>query len=108
LLKSLLGYYYLVKKRKLIFSIFPELSMVVFVMTPWDDPVPLQRSWCLFEMFSSIVVQADMHVVIPAAQHAAFKQAVARQQLRCHHGYAGETGRAASDSQQRGRPAANL
>ncbi len=53
-----------------------SIGTVVFVMTPWDDPVPLQRAWCLFEMFSSIVVQADMHVVIPAAQHDAFEQAV--------------------------------
>jgi hypothetical protein len=51
-------------------------SVLLAVMTPWDDPIPLQRVWYLFEMYSAIDVQADLHIAIPSSQREAFKAAI--------------------------------
>ena len=43
-----------------------DIGSVLLVMTPWDDPIPpVKRVWCLFEMYSAIDVQADMHIAFP-------------------------------------------
>jgi tetratricopeptide (TPR) repeat protein len=52
------------------------IGSVLLCMLPWDNPIPLTRAWCLFEMYSTIDVAAQMHVAIPASQRPAFKQAM--------------------------------
>lgn len=46
-------------------------------MSPWSDPLPLQRAWCLFEMYSTMVTEAHMHVMIPGSQLVPFAEAIA-------------------------------
>ncbi len=53
-----------------------DIGSVLLVMTPWDDPIPLQRVWCLFGMYRNIDVLADMHTAIPSSQREAFKAAI--------------------------------
>ena len=53
-----------------------DIGSVLLVMTPWDDPIPLWRVWCLFEKYSAIDVQADMHIAFPFFQREAFKAAI--------------------------------
>ena len=51
-----------------------DIGSVLLVMTPWDDPIPLQRVWCLFKKYSTMDVQADMHIAIPSSQREAFTE----------------------------------
>ncbi len=53
-----------------------DICSVLLVMTPWDDPIPLQRVRCLFKMYSTIGVQADMHIAFPSSHREAFKAAI--------------------------------
>jgi Flp pilus assembly protein TadD len=54
-----------------------SIGSVLLVMTPWDRPIPLTRAWCLFEIYSTIDVDARMHVSIPASQRREFQTAMA-------------------------------
>eukprot|EP00047_Mylnosiga_fluctuans_P010598 m.17122 g.17122 ORF g.17122 m.17122 type:complete len:737 (-) comp3210_c0_seq1:123-2333(-) len=53
------------------------IGTVLLVMTPWDKPIPVTRAWCLFEMYSTMVTEAQMHVMIPGSQLVPFAEAVA-------------------------------
>jgi hypothetical protein len=37
----------------------------------WDNPIPLGRSWCVFEMGTTLRVRAEMKVIMPPADVAA-------------------------------------
>lgn len=53
-----------------------SIGSVLLIMTPWDNPIPLSRAWCLFEMYSTIEVNAQMNVGIPASQKPNFERAI--------------------------------
>ena len=53
-----------------------DIGSVLLVMTPLDDPIPLWRVWCLFEKYSAIDVQADMHIAFPFFQREAFRTVI--------------------------------
>ena len=55
-----------------------SIGRVMLVMSPWNNPVPLTRAWCLFEIYSTIVGEAEMNVVIPSGEIASFKEAMGR------------------------------
>jgi hypothetical protein len=42
------------------------------VLAPWHDPVPLQRGWCLFEIYSTIVTQSRFEVAMTQSSREAF------------------------------------
>ncbi|KAI8618074.1 hypothetical protein BC830DRAFT_1079451 [Chytriomyces sp. MP71] len=50
------------------------IGNVVLVMQPWDDPKPLKRSWCLFEIFTANVTNSTFKISMPAAQRSVFLQ----------------------------------
>lgn len=37
----------------------------LLVLTPWDEPVALSRSWCLFEIYSTITTGGTLHCSTP-------------------------------------------
>lgn len=49
-----------------------NIGNVLLIMAPWNDPIPLKRAWCLFEIFSAIDVHAKMNIAIPSSQHDEF------------------------------------
>lgn len=49
-----------------------RIGHVALVLAPWDDPVPLTRAWCLWEIFSAFVSDARLTIHVPKAQRAAF------------------------------------
>ncbi|EGD78506.1 mbre TPR repeat protein [Salpingoeca rosetta] len=53
------------------------IGHVLLVLTPWHDPVPLTRAWCLWEIFCS-ASQEDVQLTIrlPNAERDALKEAV--------------------------------
>ena len=42
----------------------------------WADPVPRGRAWCVFEMGTTLKVRAEMKVIMPPSDVAAFKHAL--------------------------------
>ncbi|EGD74241.1 mbre TPR repeat protein [Salpingoeca rosetta] len=52
-----------------------SIGQVLLVLTPWSDPVPLTRAWCLWEIFCAISRGDDVLLEIKLPQHQ-------RQELR--------------------------
>jgi tetratricopeptide (TPR) repeat protein len=44
----------------------------------WDNPVPLTRAWCVFEMGVTLAAKAKMEVIMPPQDAAAFKRALVK------------------------------
>ena len=44
------------------------IGRTVMVLTPWDSPVPLTRSWCLWELFCTVDTGAAFSVALPPEQ----------------------------------------
>jgi len=45
-----------------------DIGHTVLVLQPWHVPVPLTRSWCLWEIFSTLDAQVQLEVLMPPAQ----------------------------------------
>ena len=55
-----------------------DIGRTVLVLQPWDAPVPLTRSWCLWEIFSTLDGGAELHIALTPAQREAFQGALVR------------------------------
>ncbi|CAK4744789.1 unnamed protein product [Aphanomyces euteiches] len=44
------------------------------VMSPWNDPITLKRTWCVFEVYASIVENARFEIAMGKSQREAFLQ----------------------------------
>ena len=63
-----------------------SIGTVLQVMTPWDDPVPLKRAWCLWETFCALEMtdseskykETRLVIRLPPNQRQAFLDAVGR------------------------------
>ena len=49
-----------------------SIGYTLLVLDPWDKPIPLSRSWCIWEVYSTIVTGAKLHIAIPAHSQAEF------------------------------------
>eukprot|EP00505_MAST-04D_sp_SCG-Rhode-Island_P006188 Stramenopile-MAST_4_protein_6188 len=41
-----------------------NIGCTVLVLFPWEKPIPLTRSWCIWEVFSTLVTNARLEVVM--------------------------------------------
>ncbi|OQR92370.1 hypothetical protein THRCLA_08723 [Thraustotheca clavata] len=48
------------------------IGNVLMILHPWDNPVTLTRSWCVFEVYVSIVVNANFQVAMASNQATVF------------------------------------
>lgn len=48
----------------------------LLVLQPWNNPLPLTRSWCLWEILCTIRAKSTLEVALGAAQEAAFLAAL--------------------------------
>jgi len=47
----------------------------VLVLSPWSDPIPLKRSWCIYEIMHTILSEATrLEVVLPAREKKKLRQ----------------------------------
>ncbi|EGD78762.1 hypothetical protein PTSG_01739 [Salpingoeca rosetta] len=54
-----------------------QIGRVVLVLTPWNDPIPLTRAWCLWEIFCSLSQEnVELSIQLPHVQREALKGAV--------------------------------
>ncbi len=54
------------------------IGRTLLVLQPWDAPVPLTRSWCLWEIYSTLDGGSELQIVLTPAQHEAFQEALVR------------------------------
>ncbi len=54
-----------------------QIGVVLLVLSPWNDPVPITRAWCLWEIMCALGQPGVSLVVrLPTAQVALFKTGV--------------------------------
>lgn len=51
-----------------------QFGHVVMVLAPWDDPLPLTRAWCLFELYCSIESNCKFEVAMSRMQMMDFSE----------------------------------
>ncbi|GFH55521.1 TPR-like protein [Chaetoceros tenuissimus] len=49
-----------------------QLGHTVMVMAPWNDPIPYQRAWCIFEAYCTSVTDAKFEIAMSKNEHRAF------------------------------------
>ena len=55
-----------------------DIGCTVLVLQPWHAPLPLTRSWCLWEIFSTLDGGAELHIALSPAEREAFQYALVR------------------------------
>ena len=53
-------------------SAIRDFGRTVMVLAPWQDPIPLTRGWCLFEIYSTIVTESRFEVAMTKSSKEAF------------------------------------
>eukprot|EP00035_Acanthoeca_spectabilis_P016656 m.345245 g.345245 ORF g.345245 m.345245 type:complete len:659 (+) comp16554_c1_seq2:117-2093(+) len=53
-----------------------EIGHTLLVLSPWDDPIPLTRAWCLFEMYSTMRSGVKLSIALPDAERGRLRAAV--------------------------------
>eukprot|EP00045_Choanoeca_perplexa_P021779 m.7291 g.7291 ORF g.7291 m.7291 type:complete len:647 (+) comp8788_c0_seq1:78-2018(+) len=54
------------------------IGKVILVLSPWNDPIPLTRSWCLWELVSTaeLDTQVEFVVRLPSGEQEKFTEAI--------------------------------
>ena len=52
------------------------IGKTILVLSPWDDPVPLTRAWCLWEILSTLRCGAELDVCMMANEAFSFSKAL--------------------------------
>lgn len=53
-----------------------DIGQVLLILSPWNDPVPLTRAWCLFEIFNALRTTEKLHIQMPMRERQTLKTAV--------------------------------
>ena len=51
-------------------------NKILLVMTPWSNPRPLRRVWCLWEILQAVKLKATIRMVLPSKEKDAFMLAL--------------------------------
>ena len=55
-----------------------QMGTVLMILSPWNDPVPIQRAWCVWELFSCLSTEGHFKVAFPPDQLETFVDAVTK------------------------------
>ena len=53
-----------------------DFGHVVMVISPWKDPIPFRRAWCLFEMYVTKVTNSTFEVAMSEEEKADFLKTI--------------------------------
>jgi tetratricopeptide (TPR) repeat protein len=59
-----------------------EIGTTVMVLSPWSDPIPLTRAWCLYEIYCAIHTKSAFQVAMSSSEHRSFVAALG-QDINC-------------------------
>ncbi len=57
-------------------SAISDFRHVVMLLSPWEDPITLQRAWCLFEAYCSAKTNCRFEVALSGEQKRLFFEAI--------------------------------
>ncbi|XP_063723102.1 uncharacterized protein LOC134851102 [Symsagittifera roscoffensis] len=57
-------------------SIIGLIGTTLLVLSPWNNPIPLTRAWCLWEILCTVQEKAKLVVALPADQNKLFNEAI--------------------------------
>eukprot|EP00605_Chrysophyceae_sp_TOSAG23-4_P000662 GSChrysophyteH1.ASY1.ANO1.744.1 assembled CDS len=55
-----------------------KLGRVVMVLSPWNNPIPFTRAWCLWEIYCAVTTGSKFEVAITPNQYTAFVKGITR------------------------------
>ncbi|MFN9909593.1 MAG: hypothetical protein ACK56F_26330, partial [bacterium] len=58
------------------YTAIAEFKYTVMVLSPWHDPIPLQRAWCLFELYCTHDTGCRFEVALGEKGHKDFVDAI--------------------------------
>eukprot|EP00940_MAST-03C_sp_MAST-3C-sp2_P000261 g261.t1 len=50
-----------------------SIGHTLLVLHPWNEPIPLMRSWCIWEIYSTISTGAKLSIALPPSSRDAFR-----------------------------------
>ena len=53
-----------------------NFGCVVMVISPWENPLPFTRAWCLFEIYSATITNSTFDVAMTIPQEKKFTAAI--------------------------------
>lgn len=53
-------------------SVIENVNYTLLVLAPWDDPIPLTRCWCLFEIFTTTLVGKRLEIAMGHKEKVSF------------------------------------
>merc|ERR1711991_317115 len=53
-----------------------KLGRVVMVLSPWNNPIPFTRAWCLWEIYCAVETKSKFEVAITPEQYDAFVEGI--------------------------------
>ncbi|KAJ3241367.1 Kinesin light chain 3 [Chytriomyces hyalinus] len=59
-------------QKYLIMKLPGKMGQVVMVLIPWNEPIPLTRAWCIFEVYSTVKTGSVFDVAMPSSDQAGF------------------------------------
>ena len=57
-------------------DVVAQIGHTVLVLAPWNDPIPMTRAWCLWEIYSTLVAGSEFEIVIAKAEVDGLRTAV--------------------------------
>ena len=57
-------------------SAIAQFGYTVMILSPWHDPVPLTRAWCLFELYCTSETKSRFEIVMSPSDEQAFVDAI--------------------------------
>ncbi|KAJ3041315.1 Kinesin light chain 3 [Rhizophlyctis rosea] len=59
------------------------MGNLISVLSPWDKPIALTRTWCLYEVFTGGTVNANVHFAMPPHDMRTFQSELLKHPDRC-------------------------
>lgn len=53
-----------------------DIGQVLLVLSPWNDPMPIRRAWCLFEIATALEDEVALSIYLPECEIDLMKAAV--------------------------------
>lgn len=59
-------------------SAIRQFGHTVMVLAPWNDPIPLTRAWCLWELYSAVITDCKFEIAFSVEEQDKFFEDIGR------------------------------
>ena len=57
-------------------SAIEQFNHTVLILSPWNNPIPLTRAWCLFEIYCTVVCKCKFEIAMSPSDQRDFLEAI--------------------------------